>query len=58
MVLRAPSSSDMPRRFPEKVMTLGTPAFAARGIFLRKAASMAAWFSSAIQRIGIVPPPA
>src|SRR5256884_6527426 len=30
MVFLAPSSSDMPSRLPEKVMTLGTPALAAR----------------------------
>ena len=45
IVLRAPSSSDMPSRLPEKVMTLGTLALAARGMYLRKPASMSAWFS-------------
>src|SRR5713101_7647656 len=32
----------IPARFPEKVMTLGTPALAASGMFLRKASSILA----------------
>ena len=42
MVLLAPTSSDMPWRLPEKVITDGTPALAAAGMFLRNACSMAA----------------
>ena len=46
MVFCAPSSSDMPARLPENVMTLGTPALAASGMFVRNACSIAAWFST------------
>src|SRR5580698_953727 len=50
MVFLAPSSSDMPARFPENVITFGTPAFAASGMFLRKPSSILAWFSTRLAR--------
>ena len=58
MVFLAPSSSDMPSRLPEKVMTLGTPALAAIGMYLRKASSMLSWFSRRFMALGMVPPSA
>ena len=45
-------------RFPEIVMTFGTPAFAASGMFVRNPCSIAAWFSARFRALPISPPPA
>jgi len=53
MVFLAPSSSGMPLRLPEKVITLGTPALAARRMYLRKPSSSLAWFSTRFMALPI-----